>query len=46
MYAHCRPASKVGNRPFIPNVRFLKHVDVLLGTGLRIAAEQFVPPAE
>ena len=46
VYAHCRPASRVGRRPFIPNVRFLEHVDVLLGTGLQVAAEQFVPPAE
>lgn len=41
VYRHCRPADKVGVRPFTPNTRFLRHVDVLLGTQLRRAASRF-----
>jgi len=41
VYRCCRPADKVGTRPFIPNTRFLRHVDVLLGTQLRRAVSRF-----
>lgn len=34
VYWNCRPAEKVGNRPFIPNPRVLEHFDTILGTGL------------
>lgn len=41
VYAHCRPTDKIGTRPFIPNTRFLRHVDTLLGTQLRRAASNY-----
>lgn len=34
VHDNCRPAEKVGTRPFIPNPRVLEHVDTLLGTDL------------
>jgi predicted protein tyrosine phosphatase len=43
VYWRCRPADKVGLRPFIPNRRFLRHVDTLLGTRLVAAAADCVP---
>jgi predicted protein tyrosine phosphatase len=34
VYSECRPAGKVGVRPFIPNMRVLELADELLGTNL------------
>ena len=34
VYSECRPADKVGVRPFIPNMRVLELADELLGTDL------------
>jgi predicted protein tyrosine phosphatase len=34
VYANCRPGHKIGERPFIPNMRILEHADELLGRNL------------
>jgi predicted protein tyrosine phosphatase len=34
VYYNCRPKDKIGERPFIPNVRILEHTDEILGTQL------------
>ena len=34
VYSNCRPPEKVGERPFIPNVRILEHLDDSFGTDL------------
>ena len=43
VYGYCRPAVKVGERPFTPNALLLRHIDTLLGTSLLPAWRDFVP---
>ena len=39
VYANCRPGHKIGERPFIPNMRILEHADELLGRNLVKASQ-------
>ena len=40
VYANCRPGHKIGERPFIPNMRILEHADELLGKNLVKASQK------
>lgn len=34
VYRKCRPKDKIGERPFIPNLRILEHIDTVFGSEL------------